>query len=185
MAGDFDVRITGIEEAKAALLGIPNKLRRRALLNALKAGGRIVRDAARQGAPVLSVAAPAVQKGHRTPGLLRKALSVRTSKASRAQGDVGVFINVRPAPGAKYKAANRRVLGVKIKGRKLVRASKRGAKSPVDPYYWRFVEFGTKRARAFSFLRPAASRLAQALDVFKAMLGPQIQRLNTSPKDPL
>lgn len=185
MADDITVRITGLEEAKAALLGIPDKLRRRALLNALKAGGRLVRDAARVGAPILSASSPAVRDGYRTPGLVRKSISVRSSKQSRRAGDVGVFINVRPAPGAKYRATTRRVLGVKVKGRAQVRASKRGAKSPNDPYYWRFLEFGTKRARAFSFLRPAASRLADALEAFKAMLGPQIQRLNTNPRDPL
>jgi hypothetical protein len=44
---------------------------------------------------------------------------VRTSKADKKDGNVGVFVNVKPA-----------------------KSGQRGAKSRDDPYYWRWLEFG-------------------------------------------
>lgn len=164
MAGDgVQVKIEGLDDLRAVLRGLPDKLRRRVLRNALAAGARIVRDYARQRAPVLRAStysgASALRRGVRASGTVKRSISVRTSKAARRAGNVGVFVNVRPARGAQ-----------------------RGAKKPTDPFYWRFLEFGTKRAREFSFLRPAAQRLQQALEVFKARLGPQLAKLNISPK---
>lgn len=186
MAGDMTVKIDGLEEAKAMLRSIPTKLRKRALRNALAAGARVVRDAARKSAPVISPSATAVAKGYRNPGTVRDAIVVRTSKKARKAGDVGVFVNVRPAKGAKYKTTTTKgLLGGKRRTRTLVRSSQRGAKVPTDPFYWRFLEFGTKRARPFPFLKSAAGALDQALQAFKAALLPQLARLNNNPKDPL
>lgn len=186
MAGDFQVKIDGLDELRANLRALPAKLRKRALRNALAAGARLVRDAARARAPVLSSSAKAVQQGFRSSGLVRKSIVVRTSKASTRAGDVGVFVNVRPAKGAKFRTVTRRAFGlVKVRTRTQTRASSRGAKSPTDPFYWRFLEFGTKRARQFKFLGGAVSQLSAALAKFKATLAPQIARLNRNPKEPL
>lgn len=122
-------QITGADDAIAELRSLPDKLRRQALRNALAAGGRVVRDAAKARAPVL-------RRGtqYRTPGLVRDSIVVRTSRRDRQAGDVGVFVNVRPAKGVA-----------------------RGAKSKSDPYYWRWIEFGrsagqTKRKRGFGLI---------------------------------
>lgn len=156
----IQAKVTGIPDLRAALAGIVPKLRARALRNALAAGARIVRDEARRNAPVINASSVPVRKGYRKPGTLRKAISVRTSKVARRAGDVGVFVNVRPA---------KRVA--------------RGGKSPTDPFYWRFVEFGTKSAKAVPFLARGAQRLDQALQAFIKAIGPQIAKLNT-PKAP-
>ena len=182
MAADITIKITGLDELKTILRGIPQKLRRRVLRNALAAGGRVVRDAARQAAPIISAADPMVQKGWRKPGTLRNAITVRTSKAAAKAGNVGVFVNVRPAKGAVYRTTSRTVGGTKVKQRTMTRASQRGAKNPADPFYWRFVEFGTRRAGATPFLRVATKTLGTALEKFKAYLGPQLAKLNTTPK---
>lgn len=147
-----EAKVTGIPDLRAALAGIVPKLRRQALRNALAAGARVVRDAARAGAPVLRIGS---RTPYRTPGTVRKAISVRTSKIARRAGNVGVFVNVRPA-----------------------KIGARGAKSKTDPFYWRFLEFGTKKLGASKFLQGAAGRLGQALEVFKAKIGPAIQKLN-------
>lgn len=178
--------ITGLDGAIATLKGLPDKLRKRALRNALAAGGRLVRDAAKRATPILSASDPAVRKGWRKPGTLKKAITVRTSKQSLKKGDVGVFVNVRPA-----KQGNR------------------GAKNPNDPFYWRFIEFGTKPRRkgersqsivrgrlktrrhrkntgatkAYKFLQRGADMLPAALGVFLAKIGPAIEKLNR-PKAP-
>lgn len=153
--------VRGLPDLKAALMGIVPKLRRRALRNALAAGARAVQAEARRRTPVISPAALAVQKGYRKPGTVKKAISVRTSKLATRRGDVGVFVNVRPA-----KSGNR------------------GAKNPRDPFYWRWLEFGANNGtRAFGFLRAGAAKLPEALSIFIKTIGPQIAKLN-KPKAP-
>lgn len=150
-----EAKVLGIPDLRAALMGVVPKLRVRALRNALAAGARLVRDEAKAATPVL--AAPIRRKGIvvRNPGTLRKAISVRTSKLARKRGDVGVFVNVRPA-----------------------KRGARGANSPTDPFYWRFVEFGTKFAAARPFLIAGTKRLGDALQVFIARIGPAIDKIN-------
>ena len=192
MADGFFAKVQGIQDLRADLLAIPAKLRVRALRNALAAGARLVQRAARQRAPLLKLTTRAGQrayrKGYRKPGTVRQAISVRTSKVARRAGDVGVFVNVRPAKG---------VLG-------------RGAKNAKDPFYWRWLEFGWNPAghltlgagragkryrRALNaaagpkmkpgqrFLRDAVSYLSGALAIFQAQIGPAIAKLNR-PKAP-
>ncbi len=177
-----EAKVTGLPDFKAALLALPDKLRRRALRNALAAGARVVRDAARVNAPVLTPE-NALLAPYRKPGTVKKAIVVRTSKRDRRAGDVGVFVNVRPAKGAA-----------------------RGAKSKDDPFYWRWLEFGwnpasnlTGGARGklgklkrrqmnkniddkirggFRFLEAGSKRLSEALAIFSAKLRPAIDKLN-------
>jgi HK97 gp10 family phage protein len=170
-----ELKVTGIPDLKAALKSIPDKLRRRALRNALAAGARLVRDEARQKAPVLSTE---TNVPYRKPGTVRDAISVRTSKIARRSGDVGVFVNVKPLPGAKYKTSTSNVFGMKVKRRVLVKASQRSAKNPKDPFYWRFVNFGTVKMRGTHFLEAGAEKLSAALEKFKEVIGPQIEKLN-------
>lgn len=154
------VKITGLEELKAALKALPAKLRARAIRNALTAGGRVFRDEAKRLTPVLKVStyggASAIRRGIRKPGTLRQAIRVRTSKQTRRAGDVGVFVNVKPAKGAQ-----------------------RGARSPNDPYYWRWVEFGTRiKAGAQMLQTSGRTKMGQALERVKTTLKPAIEKLN-------
>lgn len=157
MAADgVNGRITGIEEAVRALQEIVPKLRVRAIRNSLAAGARVFRDEARRLTPILRVNVRHRGKVRRNPGTVRKALAVRTSKRARRAGDVGVFVNVRPA-----------------------KSGKRGANSPTDPFYWRFIEFGTRKMRAFGFLQASArSQGGAALARIVAALGPAVEKLN-------
>ena len=180
----IEAKITGLPDLRAQLRAIPDKLRKRALRTALAAGARVVRNEAQRLAPVISASASAVLKGYRKPGTVRKAIAVRTSKVARRSGDVGVFVNVRPAKGARYKTTATKVLGLQFKSRKLVKASQRGAKNPNDPFYWRWLEFDRRGAEAKPFLQPAAKKLGQALDVFKAKIGPAIEKLNNKGQTP-
>jgi len=186
MADDgIKITINGLPDLRAALAGIVPKLRRRALRDALKAGARLVQREARRTAPVLKTTtysgASAVRRGVRAVGTVRKAISVRTSKLATRRGDIGVFVNVRPA-----------------------KAGQRGARSPRDPYYWRWLNFGwtpasgpgrytiaARRDRRLRnargdpklrgghrFLEAGARMLQQALAVFVREIGPRIQKLN-------
>ena len=147
--------VTGIPDLKAALAEVSAQLRRRVLRNALAAAARVVRDDARSRTPVISAAAAPVRKGYRTPGTVKRAIVVRTSKQARREGNVGVFVNVRPA-----------------------KTGARGARNKNDPFYWRFIEFGTRYLGARRFLQRAADKLPQALQVFIGQVGPQIAKLN-------
>lgn len=165
----------GLDAYKATLAGIVPKLRRRALRNALSAGARVVRDAARQNRRASSAGSPVTGNEVRnyTRGSVAKAISVRNSKNAAHAGDVGVFVNVRP-----MKKGNTSRFGP-------VRGA--GRKNPDDPFYWRWLEFGAPKIHvgARAFLQPAASRLLDALRIFEKTIGPQIQKLDTNPKDPL
>jgi HK97 gp10 family phage protein len=176
-----EAKVTGLPDFKRQLLALPEKLRKRALRNALAAGARVVRDAARVQTPVLS-SGNALKAPYRTPGLVRKSIVVRTSKRDRREGNVGVFVNVRPAKGGA-----------------------RGAKSKSDPFYWRWLEFGwnpasrgtggrgkagkaqrrklnkstdAKIRSGFRFLQAGANRLNEALRIFTEKLRPAIDKLN-------
>lgn len=163
------VRLEGLDELKRELQAIPAKLRYRALRNALAAGARIIRDDARRRTPLLKAStfsgAKALRLGYRKVGTVRSAITVRTSKRARKQGNVGVFVNVRPAKG-----------------------SARGARKPTDPFYWRWLEFGwTPRGgqpkAGAGMLQSAAQRLPAALREFQSKLAPMIRKLN-QPKAP-
>jgi HK97 gp10 family phage protein len=172
----MQAKVRGIADYKEALKSIVPKLRKRAVADALRAGARIVQREARRNTPVLARATAT-----RTPGTLRRAISVRTSKVAKSQGNIGVFVNVKPLPGNKYR-------NVKIgstRRRVLVKRSQRGSSNPNDPFYWRFVNFGTKKFRGVGFLESGARKLGDALTAFEQYLGPRIRKLNDNARDPL
>lgn len=161
MAGDIQVNVRGLQDVNQALRDLPPKLRKRALLNALRAAGRVFRDEARRLTPVATV--PVRRKGVviRQPGTVRKAISVRQSKASRRRGDLGVFVNIKPA-----------------------KRGQRGAYSPTDPFYWRWLEFGARGRPGAGMLQKAAAKASQAVMRFGMVLGPAVQRLNRKGAQP-
>lgn len=166
MAADgVTVKIAGIDALKRSLEALPDKMRRKALIKPMKSAMKVVLEAARAAVPVLQTPVP-----YRTAGLLKKRLTVRTSRVSRQDGNVGVFVNVRPATGAKYKT----VAGKRVKKKD----SQRGATSKLDPYYWRFVEFGTRKTAKRPFLVPASNKLPAVLAVFEREVIPAIEALN-------
>lgn len=174
MADEISVRLEGVDALKRALADAAGTIRKKAVRGALREAGKVIQGEARARAPVLAAATP-----RRKPGTVKRRITVRASKAARQQGDEGVFINVKPAPGAKYRTTTKRVLGVAVKQRTLVRASKRGADSPDDPYYWRFLEFGTRKMQARAFLKPAAdAKGPEAIGKFMDSVVPQIEKLN-------
>lgn len=178
------IRIVDLRTAFAELTGT---LKKKLLRQALAAGAKLVKQEAQRLAPVLRLPVYRGGKLYRKPGTVKKAIAVRTSKIAKRKGAVGVFVNVRPAKGAKFKNGA------------LLSASKRGAASPDDPFYWRWLEFGrqargaggvkktkkgTKSVRAVGaiaparFLQRAADKLPEALKAFEAALVPAIEKAN-------
>lgn len=194
-------QLQGFDEAIAKLRAVPAALAKKTLRNGLAAGGRLVRDEAKRLAPVLQRPAP-----YRTKGLVRDRIALRTSKAARRAGNVGVFINVRPAAGARFKTKTTKLFGLKVRSRTQTRAGDRGAKSAKDPFYWRFQEFGwtpatgprgnagkkarrtAKRAGAGRqipgkhFLTRSGRKLPEALGVIRSYLQKWVAKTNSSGK---
>ena len=155
MAGDT-VQVKGLDDLKRKLEQLPKAMRMRVLRNALAAGAREVRDDARRNAPVLTLGTT-LKAPYRKPDTVKKAIAVRTSRADRKAGDVGVFVNVRPA-----------------------KKGQRGAKSKNDPFYWRWLEFGTRKMAARPFLQKAADKLPAALRIFEERIAKWVNATDAS-----
>lgn len=163
MADSVSVKIEGIDDLGRVLSELPKQMRNKYLLQALRKAARAPLLEAKQVVPVMG-ALTAASAPHRTPGLLKKRLMVRRSKESSKDGAVGVFVNIKPLKTAAIRGFKR--LGGKA------------SQNPIDPFYWKFVNFGTKKTKASGFMEKAGETLPRALEVFKAEIAPLIQFWN-------
>lgn len=129
------VKVSGLKELGKNLQALDKKVRNRISVKAMRAGGRIIRDSARAKAPVLQESVP-----HRRKGTLKRSIVERTKVGKN--GKTTTIVAVRNLSGKQI---------AKFKGK----TGKSGAKNPNDPFYWRFVEFGTSKMPAKPFMRPA------------------------------
>ena len=158
MADGVFIKLEGIDELKRALADASATIRKKAVRGALREAGKVIQVAAKAKAPMLKFPAP-----YRKSGTVKKNILVRASKFARRAGDEGVYINVRGIRGAA----------------RIAKLGKAGSKNPNDPFYWRFLELGTKKMAARPFLRPAAeSKGEEAVKTFMRSVIPQIQKLN-------
>ena len=157
-----EITVSGAREILHAMRQLPARLDRPLLNKGLLAGAALVRDEARQRAPVLAE----FFNRRRRPGTLRRAIS---SYAVRPDGYAAtVFITVRGLGVKKIEAFKR---GQAARGLKV-----KGADNPNDPFYWKFVEFGTSKMAARPFLRPAfESRKEQGVKEVILRLRPLVQ----------
>lgn len=156
MADEISIKVGGFDDLRRALGEAPRLIRVKAVRSALRKAGNIIKKTAQAAAPVL-----VVPTKRRATGTVRRAIAVRNSKFARQAGDEGVFIGVRPLRGSRQKTLGRA-----------------GANNPNDPFYWRFLEFGTKKMSARPFLSPATSKSSEAVSVFMQSVIPQIEKLN-------
>ena len=142
-ATNTTVHIAGMRELLQGLSKLPFELGKGAIYAALNGAARIVRDEAIKRAPELSPTDPMVRKGFRKPGTLKRSIKASRSKINKGQrGLWEVIVRVKPlkkAQRARFKA----------------QTGLAGNKNPDDPFYWWWVEFGTKHSPAQPFLRPA------------------------------
>jgi HK97 gp10 family phage protein len=129
------IRIRGAREVLEAMQQLPRKLDRRLLNRGLLAGARLTRDEAKRLAPVLQ----GIDR-RRRPGMLRNA--IRAAAVRPAHHAATVWVRVRGLTRRQIASFRRK-------------SGRAGALNPNDPFYWRFVEFGTSRMAAKPFLRPA------------------------------
>lgn len=126
--------VQGGDVIARVLRGLPAKFRKDYMRQAVVAGAREVRDEAR--------------KNHRftnRTGRLERNIIIKFIPKASGPFLVTYFVLVRS--GKKFQA---------MRGKRL----RKGVHGPVqainnDAYYWRFVEFGTKKMKAQSFMRKA------------------------------
>lgn len=169
MADGVFVKLEGIDELKRRLAQATKTIRVKAIRSSLKKAGAVISKEAKRAAPVLTVPTKT-----RKAGTVKRAIAVRNSKFARQHGDEGVFVGVRPLRGSRQK-----------------KLGKAGAKNPNDPYYWKFLEFGTKKMSARNlggesadgFMRQAATAKGkEAINTFMSSVIPQIEKLNAKAK---
>lgn len=130
-----NVKVEGLSQIHKALSELGRKVSNKIAVKAMREGGKIVREQARQNAPVLSQSTP-----YRRAGTLKKA--IKSSTKVLKNGKIGTVIRVKELTTKQIETFK-------------VRSGKKGALNPKDPYYWRFLEFGTSKMPAKPFLRPA------------------------------
>lgn len=134
---NLSVKVTGLKELGQALENLGRKTKNKLGAKAMRKGGTIIRDQARANAPMLKEKVP-----HRKRGTLKKHIVASTKP--QKDGSIRTIIFVRQLKTSKV---------LEFKGK----TGKSGAYNPNDPFYWRFVEFGTSKMPAQPFLQPAFS----------------------------
>lgn len=121
------LEVKGLREIEAALKGFTPALQKRAIRQALGAGARVVRDAARANAPVRT-------------GVLKRNIQAVVGKINPAKGIQNAYIGEETGKVGPVNAAGK--VEFKRRGKLRLRAQTRREKRGEDPYYYRFQEIG-------------------------------------------
>lgn len=132
MAASFEVK--GLRELGLKLRELGDKVERQIADAALRQAANVIRDDARQKAPVL-----AIPTKYRKPGVVKRAIVSKKGRAPKGQRKM--VVGVRGLTGAAI--------------RKFKASGGAAAQNPNDPFYWYFLERGTSKMAAKPFLRPA------------------------------
>ena len=149
------VKVAGLAELQAALLRLNDDVQRKVGRAATYAAARIVQKAAIEKAPISK--GPHYLGGSRSeivkPGNLRRNIRIRRVRPQDTQLASEYTVDVRRGSG---------------------RADK-------DAFYWHFVEFGTVKAAAKPFLRPAFDEnVSQAIEAMRDRLKARIDKANSA-----
>lgn len=161
---DIEIKLRGFDELAKQLRELPEKIARQELDRSLKEAATPMLKAAQANAPVL-----AQSTAQRRAGTLRRSIRMKVFRV-RGSGLIrGVTIGVRKLSRRQVRA-NR--LAAWVSGRRLgVNISAQWN----DPFYWYFVEHGTKHMGARNFLmRAFNAHHEQFLNRLKLILGGRI-----------
>jgi len=153
MAKRETFKIEGLAELGKALRELPERVARNGLRVSVYAGAKVVRDEARARAPK---AVQSLGPNQPPPGTLKRSVIMKHIPELSSLTRQTFFVTVRH--GKKYR-----------------KQGKKGNLSQ-DAWYWRFVEFGTRKMRARPFLRPALeARRREAGQAMKDRLSERIE----------
>jgi bacteriophage protein of unknown function (DUF646) len=146
-----NVKVEGLSQIHKALSELGRKVSNKIAVKAMREGGKIVQEQARQNAPVISQSTP-----YRRAGTLKKA--IKSSTKVLKNGKIGTVVRVKTLTTKQIETFK-------------VRSGKKGALNPKDPYYWRFLEFGTSKMPAKPFMRPAFEQTKEkaATEIIKTL----------------
>lgn len=142
MMADLEFKLTGFDEVSRKLRGLAPRLQRKALRSASRKAMNIVRDDARQNAPV------------ETGNLKRRIITRINSRAGRRFGGMVAQVGLRGGSKNYVNSSKNRRLG------RVGQSYLHGE----NAFYWRFIEFGffNVKAKRFiqakPFMRPALSK---------------------------
>ena len=137
-------QVTGLKELGEFLKELPIELRRGVVRKALRKAAKLVETEAKRLAPVLK--ARVRKSGSKKPYLDPRRIAETLRDAIRVGGAFG------PAGGTEVIVK----VGIKKLHKTTIEAIRRGDLiEPRDPFYAMFVERGTSRTPAQSFMRPA------------------------------
>lgn len=153
------VTIEGLTELKQALRQLPQELTHKVLKGALTDGAHEIEHEAERRAPILKTPDP-----RRKPGTLRRRMSSIGLRTAVRPYQATVLVYPRPLSRGKVTAFKRST-------------GKGASDNPDDPFYWRFVEYGTRFMAAIPFLRPAfEAKKYAALEKVRAALKLRIEK---------
>lgn len=154
MARVETVRIEGLAQLDRALRELPQRIANRGLRASVYAGAKVIRDEARSRAPK---AAQSLGPKQPPPGTLKRSVIMKQIPELSSLTRQTFFVTVRH-------------------GKKFRKQGKKGNLSQ-DAWYWRFVEFGTRKMRARPFLRPALeAKRREAVQAMKDRLSERIEQ---------
>lgn len=149
------VQIKGLAELNRALAELPERVARNVLRGAVAAGAAVVRQEAKQRAPVYD---QPVSDGHPPPGSLKRSIYSTQARALSSLLQQVYHVGV-------------------VSGQRNPRGLRNKAKPAPGAYYWRFVEFGTVKMSARPFLRPAfEAKKFEAVEAIRAYMAERIPR---------
>lgn len=172
------IEIKGLKDLDEELKVLPMKIQKGILAGAVAKGATVFRDAAAGSAPVASKQHyfyPYVRKSER---LRRIASRLRGERKARGRSASAILItpgNVRRGIRA-FRTRDTSATGLEIKY--LIGPAKKKAAGAVnDPWYWRFLEFGTRHLRERRFLRTAfTANIQKVIEVVRQELERRIGR---------
>jgi len=133
------LKVAGFDAIRNGLLQLPDRLATNSLASAVNAGAAVIRDAARDKAPLYT---GDVSQGHPPPGTLRRSIIVKAIRELSTYYSKTAFVTVR-------------------RGKKYAKQGKKGNLSQ-DAFYWRWVEFGHYYAPREAGSRKATMRAVRA-----------------------
>lgn len=137
---DLTIEIKGLSELKRALEQLPKELAGKILAKSVKDAADLVRDQARQ-----FVARGKLQ-------VQRSTVSYRDRQSTDARAIYNVGVTMKKKWPRRYRVRG----SIRIAGVKVLKNPFRKISDVQHPaYWWRFLEFGTRKMSAKSFLRPA------------------------------
>lgn len=136
MAKKVKFQIEGLKELQHALRELPKRVAKKVTRRAMAEGAKPVVKEAQLLVPLLKEPVP-----HRKRGTIRKNIRYKV-RAYKGGNQVDATIWVK-------SIGDKKITDFKAKTGKPAR------ENPDDPFYWWFVEFGTRKMAARPFLRPA------------------------------